>query len=376
MMSNKMIRPSADDRPYPQRTAPLPRDLADVTPEWLTSVMRNRYPGLEIRGWEVLDLRNGHTTKMRVKLDMNEVGHAAGVPESVCLKANWSGGFADVDIHALEARFYHFARDTMKVPSPIGYFSDWETGHDGQGIVVMEDLVAAGGTFGHSTDHIGVDGVAKALEAFAGFHGGSWGDPRLKTFDWLPTSMDTPIDCDQLKFMWQWVEKNLVKPEYQTLLPRWLLDDPQHFHKVFGALSLFEQRQKGPQSIVHGDGHQGNSYVRASGERIWIDFQLVRKGRPWRDLSYFMVGALTIEERRANERQLIEHYREHLVATGAQDVPGIDEIWETYRRWPIYGAQAWIANMDEWGQIGYPMNERFFTALEDLDTVKLLEAEY
>ena len=32
--------------------------------------------------------------------------------------------------------------------------------------------------------------------------------------------------------------------------------------------------------------------------------------------------------------------------------------------------------MDEWGQIGYPMNERFFTALEDLDTVKLLEAEY
>jgi hypothetical protein len=361
--------------PYPQRPGSLPRELTDVTPQWLTDVMGHRYPGIEVRDMEIVELRNGHTTKMRVKLDLNEIGKAAGIPDHVCLKSNWSGGFAEVDIHALEARFYHYARDALKVPSPVGYFADWDGGADGQGVVVMEDLVMAGGTFGHSMDHMGVDAAAKAMEDYAAFHSGSWDDPRLAQFDWLPVSMDTPIDYDQLRFMWSFVEQNLVKDQYQKLLPRWLLDDPQTFHHIYDALCRYEVRQPGPYSIVHGDSHQGNSYRRADGERIWIDWQLVRKGRPWRDLAYFLIGALTIEERRANDRQLLEHYRSHLVARGARDVPDMDTLWASYRRWPIYGCQAWIANMDEWGQIGFPMNERFFTAAEDLESVALLRAE-
>ena len=31
--------------------------------------------------------------------------------------------------------------------------------------------------------------------------------------------------------------------------------------------------------------------------------------------------------------------------------------------------------MDEWGQTGFPMAKRFFTAMTDFDTAKLLEAE-
>src|SRR3546814_12679950 len=76
--------------------------------------------------------------------------------------------------------------------------------------------------------------------------------------------------------------------------------------------------------------------------------------------------------RRASERDLLAHYRAALVATGAEGVPNLDNIFEQYRRWVIYGMQAWIANMDFWGQIGLPMNKRFFTAGEDLETWKLL----
>ena len=70
------------------------------------------------------------------------------------------------------------------------------------------------------------------------------------------------------------------------------------------ALNRCEQSQTGPRCVVHGDCHLGNSYRRADGERIWLDWQLVRKGRPWRDLTYFMIGSLTIEERRQSERAL------------------------------------------------------------------------
>ena len=86
----------------------------------------------------------------------------------------------------------------------------------------------------------------------------------------------------------------------------------------------------------------------------------------------FVTGALTIEERRASEQDLLKHYREHLVARGAKDVPSADALFDSHRRWVIYGMQSWIANMDSWGQSGLPMNERFFTAAEDLETWKLL----
>jgi hypothetical protein len=361
-----------DDRPYPQRTAKLPRELDRVDAAWLTGVMVNRYPGLVINSMQTIELRNGHTTKMRVQLDLNDVGRAAGIPEHVCLKSNWSGGFGHVDIHALEARFYHFVPPVVNLAVPASYFSDWDAGPTGQGLVVLEDLALAGGAFGSSTDHMGVDAVARGLEEYAQIHGRSWDHPHLAAFGWLPRSMDTPIDFDQLEMMWTYAAQNIAKPEYQALLPRWMLNDPQEFKRLYDALGAWDRAQRGPLCIVHGDSHQGNSYLRPDGTRIRIDWQLVRKGFPWRDLAYFMIGALTIEERRANERRLLAHYRQHLVATGAQDVASEAAIWDAYRRWPIYGCQAWIANMDEWGQQGYPMNERFFTALDDLGTVKLL----
>jgi aminoglycoside phosphotransferase (APT) family kinase protein len=173
--------------------------------------------------------------------------------------------------------------------------------------------------------------------------------------------------------MWEYAKINMADPKFQKVISKWVLDDPQRFVRAYKALNRFEQSQTGPRCIVHGDCHLGNSYLRANGERVWLDWQLVRKGRPWRDLTYFMIGSLTIEERRQSERALHKHYRDALVATGAQGVLDLDGIFEQYRRWIIYGQQAWIANMDEWGQNGLPMNQRFFTAGEDLETLKALE---
>lgn len=356
------------------RIEKLPRSFNDVDAPLMTQLIGQRYPGVVVNDMEVVELKNGHTTKVRVKLDLNAAGRDAGIPEQVCIKANWSGSFAGVDIHALEAAFYHNVAGPFGIPAPICYFADWDAGETHQGIVMLEDLTLDGGRFGHSLDHIGVDGAATAMEAYARFHGASWRDPRLATFDWLPVSMRTPVDNDQLVIMWEYVERNLVKEEYRALLPPWLLDDPQRIHRVYAGLAAYEQSMGDPTCVVQGDSHQGNSFVRASGQRIWYDWQLVRKGHPWRDLSYFLTGALTIAERRAEERRLLDHYREHLVATGAEGVPDRETIWQSYRRWPIYGCQAWIANVDEWGQNGLPMNERFYTAAEDLGTAELLEA--
>ena len=369
-------------RPYPARHGRLPRHLHEVTPQWLTSVLRNRYPGIEVLGMTVVEVRNGHTTKLRVALELNGIGVAAGIPRQVCLKSNWSEGFESGDICELESRFYHLMRDQLQAPVTRAYFADWDGDGGGRGVVMMEDLAAADGAFGHSTHRLGVDGVARGLESLAVLHGALWDSPLLREQAWLPVSMDTPVDTEQLLRMFNYIALNLAKPDYQAVLPRWILDTPALFAQAFDDLAEFARTQPGPRCLVHGDSHQGNSFLRAkgeasneaSGERVWHDWQLVRQGQPWRDVTYFMLGALTVEERRASADALLRHYREALAATGARDVPDQDAAWAHFRRWPVYGMQSWLGNVDRWGQSGLPMVERFFAAAEDMDTIALLTA--
>lgn len=363
-----------NDRPYPARTGRLPRDLSDITRDWLTALLQHRYPGLRIEQFQVVDAKNGHTTKLRLQLQYNAIGRNAGLPTQVCLKSNWSEGFESGDICELEARFYHFMQGHLQVPMARSCYADWDGDGGGRGIVVMEDLAATAGEFGHSSHHLGVDGVAQGLSTLAALHGALWGSPLLRARPWLQGSMDTPVDTEQPLRMYNYIALNLAKPSYQAFLPRWILDTPERLVHAFDELAAFEREAPGPRGLVHGDSHQGNSFLRADGQRVWFDWQLVRQGLPWRDIVYFMLGALTIDERRSAAPALVQHYREALMATGAQGVPDQDTAWQHVIRWPIYGMQAWLGNVDQWGQSGQAMVERFFAAAEDYDTLAVLTA--
>jgi hypothetical protein len=359
-------------RPYLTRREPLPWNVKEITPDWLTRTLQNRYPGVVVDNMRINQFIDSHTSKLRISVNLNQIGIDAGIPQNLCLKSNWSGDFDDVDICELEAKFYHHLRDEIKVPVPQCIYADWDEGEKTQGLIILEDLVDKGGEFGFSLHKNGIDGVARALTGLAGLHGSLWGSPVLEHHEWLPTSMATPVDYNQIRIMWRWIERNLADPEIHKIVPKALIDDPERLQLGFDKLIAMELAQNTPRCVILGDCHQGNSYILPDGQRMWIDWQLVRKGRPWRDLTYFMVGALTIDERRQADRDLIRHYREALVATGAQNVLEADEIWEQFRCWIMYGMQAWIANMDIWGQVGLPMNERFFTAAEDLGTWRLM----
>jgi hypothetical protein len=366
------MKPLGTDRPYLARTERLPRYLKDVTPEWLAGLLAHKYPGIGIRDYEVLETKNSHTTKLRVRLDLNEVGRAAGIPEQVCLKANWSGLRTGL-ICEREARFYHLISEGLTAPVPTVHYADWDADGNGNGVVVMEDLTASAGTFGTSDDSLGVDGVAAGLASLAAVHGALWGDPRLDAFEWLAPSMGTDNDTEQVIEYWEYIQFNLTQPEYEAVVPRWVYETPELMNHALDELSAFERELTPPRGLVHGDAHQGNSFLRADGQRVWVDWQLVRKGSPWRDVSYFLCSSLTVDERRSADRDLVEEYRQRLVATGAEGVLSRDEAWEHFRRWPAYATQAWLGNINQWGQRnGVEMVKRHFAASDDYDTVSLL----
>jgi hypothetical protein len=372
--SSRSIDPNCVPRPYPTRRGHLPTTMDGVDAEWLGRTLSNKYPGVAAHSMETVELLHSHTTKWRIKVAWNDAGVAAGLPANLCLKANWSGSFDNVDIHALEARFYHFMVSEMKVPTARCYYADWDDDGSAHGLVVLEDLTQRGGRFGHSTNANGVHMILENLHGLALLHGSLWGSDKISPANapWLQTQMDTPVDTDQVRIMWEWIELNLAEPGFRSVAPKHYLDDPRKVERAFDRLGQIERSRATPYCIVLGDCHQGNTYILPNCERLWLDWQLVRRGRPWRDLTYFVVGALTVDERRYHHKDLVRQYREHLIATGAQGVPSLEEAWEETRLWVMYGVQAWVANLDAWGQNGIPMNERFFTAAEDYGTWKLL----
>jgi len=360
---------SGDDKPYPQRHSPLPRQLSDITPATLTRLLGYRYPGIAVESMEVTGIIESHTTKLWLRLTFNGVGRDAGIPAHVCVKANFTGEHLNVDICELEARFYHYLSPSLGDQVATCYYADWD--NDGQGLIIFEDLEQRGGRFSQTTDHHGIEGTVQALEDLAKLHATLWNSPALTQHPWLPLSMQTPIDNDQIRIMQYCIDLNLANPNYRKVIPATFLENPDRLQSAYDGLIAWEQAQDSPYCLLLGDCHPGNAYIKPDGHRIWIDWQLARKGRPWRDLTYLMISMLTIDERRQSERDLLRHYRECLLACGVTAVADEQQIFEHYRRWVIYGLQVWLGNLDSW-QVGVHLNERFFTAAVDLGTWQAL----
>ena len=54
----------------------------------------------------------------------------------------------------------------------------------------------------------------------------------------------------------------------------------------------------GPQTLLHGDPHIGNTYMLPNGELGFLDWQVVRQGCWAHDVGYFLQSALTTPDRR------------------------------------------------------------------------------
>ena len=126
---------------------------------------------------------------------------------------------------------------------------------------------------------------------------------------------------------------------------------------------------------MHGDAHVGNTYVLPDNEVGFLDWQVLRKGNFSIDLGYFVQGALTVEDRRNGEADLIAAYHEALELP-AEQRPTRDEIWLRYRASVAHGLALWMAtaSSDDWQrpEVSLPLAQRYAAAFADLDTATAL----
>lgn len=365
------------------RTERLPLTFDEITPEWMTRTLQLEYPGVEIYSIKPVAFSYGYTTSGekfvrhigRVEVEMNQAGRDAGLPTQLCIKGNWHGNQRSNPVNINEAMFYRFFASEMQWPVPQCFFIDWDDDAEGQqSVIIMEDLSASGGEFCTSARAISVDEMAKSLEGLALIHGTSWNHPQLEQQTWLQPSMgkDTATD-DYWSMIPEYMHRFHELPERVAIFPRFMKGDPYNrLRSAWLQMCAYEQAYKGPLCLIHGDAHLGNSYARADGSRIWFDWQIARKGRPWRDIVYFLVGSITIEDRRKSERDLLKVY---LDALSSQKVDvSFDEAWESYRRTMLWGLHAWQANLNAMEETMPPL-ERFCSAVDDLETASFYRFE-
>lgn len=94
----------------------------------------------------------------------------------------------------------------------------------------------------------------------------------------------------------------------------------------------------GPQTLVHGDCHAGNTYALPDGRAGLLDWQVVFRTRGVREISYFAVPGLDRELRRAHEKELIQRTLDGLAAAGVPDPPAYEQAWDDHR---FFAHDAW-----------------------------------
>jgi len=358
-------------------TMPLPVAPEEITAEWLTTAMRTRVPDIMVERVEIVEVIAGTATKIRVRASYAE-GQNGSPPQTLCIK----GGFDTrlyrkmatavvkrlrlmdtARAYQLEAAFYNDLAPAVKAPLPRCWFAGADSA-SGQGIVILDDLAAAGVSFGDPTVPWSVDRVAAALEVQAAWHAATWERPR-DAYPWLPATSIigelTPILLSAVHWKTHFVQR------HSPSLPPPLNDR----RRVRDALMrMWSRHASEAVCLTHGDAHLGNAYVDERGQPTFFDWQAVCFGPPLDDVSYFVTGALEISDRRAHERDLLRHYLAALTAHGVR-APTEDEAWQAYRRYSLHGI-LWAVTppmMQSRANVR-AMAERHAAAILDLDALQ------
>ena len=351
---------------------PLPLTLAEITPDWLTRALCTRAPGVSVRGVEVVNQINGTSTKIRLRLDMDEAGRAAGIPELVILKGGFeSHSRAMAHRHDSEVRGYRDVYSVVDLPTPACYFADYDEERE-QGIVIMEDLVASGVTFCSALRPDSFEAVARRLSALAKFHAQTWtqagGEAKTR---WAMLR-------DGQSYLREYMNLYLDKPEeWQRFVssPRGAATSVR-FHDLQRMIAAFDRLTELsvalPKCINHGDTHSNNLFVFPDGTPGFFD-SLPGWGPAMKEVSYHVTCALDTADRRRWDHALVQHYLDELRGHGV-DAPGFDAAMKQFGQFLLNGHIIFLVNESFYQPeaVNTAYTARFSAAMIEHDTLGLL----
>jgi Ecdysteroid kinase-like family len=337
---------------------PAPARLDDVLdPVWLTGMLSARWPEAVVCDVKVVETLVTQATKVRLVLDV--AGGGDDVPTDICIKGILTPTQVAGTASVVETRFYRdcAAHQPVRVPGCI--YAALNVAGD-NGVIVMRDVIAAGGSFLSALVPFTPEETRQTLDQLALLHAAGWHDRALFDQPWVTRFLDqigaAPImPLDRLQAL-------LDGPKATRLLPA--IKDAARLQR--GVTALAAQIRERPACLVHGDAHAGNIYRSAEGFGL-VDWQVLQKGEWAQDVAYHLAAVLSPDDRRAHERALLDHYRDRLAALGGPRLDP-DEAWLRYRAAMIYGYFLWAITQRVDPAITEVFTHRLGIAVDDLDS--------
>ncbi|MAG31634.1 MAG: hypothetical protein CL908_12170 [Deltaproteobacteria bacterium] len=309
---------------------PLPEDPSEVTPEWLTGALRERFPDVSVSSVEILEIHHGTNSNARVRVGCEGAG---ALPETCFLKLPPLDPARREQIHRTgmgrrEARFYRHLADRvpMRVPTPYVAQLDEATGAF---VLLIEDLTASGCAFPDPFDGVTYGQASMAMRDYALLH--------------------VPYEDESYRRRQAgWVERMPRGTDFGPSMLQYGLD--HHRDRLadgfaeMAELYIAQQAElealwdRGSQTLLQGDSHIGNLFL-DSGRPGFLDWGLIQLGTPMRDVGYFITMALTPENRRRHERELIQEYLEARVEAGGVPIE-FEDAWLLHRVHAAYAVPA------------------------------------
>ncbi len=149
------------------------------------------------------------------------------------------------------------------------------------------------------------------------------------------------------------------------------------------VMTPWHQARPHPFAVLHGDYRLDNLLFDPDGaDVVAVDWQTLAVGPPARDLAYFLGTSLTVDDRRAAERELVAEYHAALCARG---VSGYDarQCFDDYRLGQLQGpmittmgcAFATGDRSADADAMFLAMATRSCAAIRDLDSLELVGRE-
>jgi hypothetical protein len=319
-------RSSFRDRLDPVARLPIPAGPDGLTPEWLTAALREsgllRDGRVSAAEWKRVGESYGFTGAV-ARVHLRYTGAPQGRPRSLIAKLPTaetpnSSGYRAVQerdagrmqrYYERAAREVRFYRQVGAAFAPTMYYADSDD-EARRVVLLLEDL--SDGRQGDVLLGCSVADAAYVAEVLAPFHARWWGERA-------PKHAFPPARGDLQGRQERYAQR--VEP----FLDRYGDAIPSHMSALVSGLRLqlaavAEALYNGPETLIHGDLHLDNMmFDPPDDERsaIVLDWQTVSVGPPAADVAYFLCDSLSVADRRAAERALLERYVTLLRAHGA-----------------------------------------------------------
>jgi hypothetical protein len=348
----------------------IPRSPADVTPQWLGSVLH-----ADVRGVDVVPIGTGQTGAT-YRLTVTYAGGDGDLPATFAVKLPSQDETVRERValgYRSEHAFYTQVASLVQVPIPEHFHC--EISEDGGDFVLLlADMAPA--VQGDQISGCSPAEAELAVRALAGLHAPTWCDPKWANFPGLAMSMPnedaakgfgdvavlaTQITLDRLGDRMTAQDRDTATESMSMVTP-WLLAEPGRF------------------ALMHGDYRLDNMlFAPDRGKVTVVDWQTLGAGLPARDLAYFTATSLLPEVRSGIDDALVNAYHDELLRYG---ITGYDRetCWQDYRLGALQAPLltvlgcAFASTTERGDEMMLVMLQRGCQAIRDLRSTDLISA--